>query len=176
VSDSSVTDLRDSDAPGSDAPGSGTSATDTPATASPAPDAVAPEVQAAVDAALHQVHSRVDADPDVVFGDAVEAVALECEDLDVAVQLCVQTMDFVPDTIRRRVFEAENADVIAANAALTAERDAVEAKAKQRTAKAAATRAATLAREAAVEKAAIRSATCPDCFQVRAASGVCGCD
>jgi hypothetical protein len=103
-------------------------------------------------------------------------VALECDDLDVAVQLCVQSMDFVPDTIRRRVFEAENADVIAKNAALTAERDAVEAKARQRTAKAAATRAATLAREAEVEKAAIRSATCPDCFQVRAASGVCGCD
>ncbi len=139
-------------------------------------DTLTAETQTAVDAALVQVNARVDADPDLVFGDAVEAVALECSDLDVAVQLCVQTMDFVPDTIRRRVFEAENADVIAANALLTAERDAVEAKAKQRTAKAAATRAATLAREAAVEKAAIKSATCPSCFQVRAASGVCGCD
>ena len=137
---------------------------------------VSPAVQDGVDAAVQQVAARVDADPDLVFGDAVEAVALACENLDVAVQLCVQTMDFVPDTIRRRVFEAENADVIAANAALTAERDAVEAKARQRTAKAAATRAATLAREAEVEKAAIRSATCPECFQVRAASGVCGCD
>ena len=139
-------------------------------------DTLTADTQAAVDTALARVHSKVDADPEVVFGDVVEAVALECDDLDVAVQLCVQTMDFVPDTIRRRVFEAENADVIAANAAVVAERDAVEAKAKQRTAKAAATRAATLAREAEVEKAAIKSATCPDCFQVRAASGVCGCD
>ena len=139
-------------------------------------DTLTDETQAGVDAALAQVQAKVAADPELVFGDVVEAVALDCDDLDVAVQLCVQSMDFVPDTIRRRVFEAENADVIAANAALTAERDAVEAKAKQRTAKAAATRAATLAREAAVEKAAIRSATCPDCFQVRAASGVCGCD
>ena len=139
-------------------------------------DTLTAETQAGVDAALARVNAMVDADPELVFGDAVEAVAVETEDLDVAVQLCVQTMDFVPDTIRRRVFEAENADVIAANAAATAERDAAEAKAKQRTAKAAATRAATLAREAEVEKAAIKSATCPDCFQVRAASGVCGCD
>lgn len=139
-------------------------------------DTLTAEQQDAVDAALARVNAKVDADPELVFGDVVEEVALECPDLDVAVQLCVQTMDFVPDTIRRRVFEAENADVIAANAALTAERDAVEAKAKARSAKAAATRAATLAREAEVEKAAIKSATCPDCFQVRAASGVCGCD
>ena len=139
-------------------------------------DTLTADTQAAVDAALAQVNARVDADPDLVFGDVVEAVALEQSDTDVAVQLCVQTMDFVPDTIRRRVFEEENADVIAANAAVVAERDAVEAKAKQRNAKAAATRAATLAREAEVEKAAIKSATCPDCFQVRAASGVCGCD
>jgi hypothetical protein len=139
-------------------------------------DTLTAQTQTAVDEALLRVQAQVEADPELVFGDVVEAVALECEDLDVAVQLCVQSMDFVPDTIRRRVFEAENADVIAANAALTAERDAVEAKARQRTAKAAATRAATLAREAEVEKAAIRSATCPDCFQVRAASGVCGCD
>ena len=139
-------------------------------------DTLTAHTQTAVDAALARVDERVAADPDLVFGDAVEAVALECDDLDVAVQLCVQAIDFVPDTIRRRVFEAENADVIAANAALSAERDAVEAKARQRTAKAAATRAATLAREAEVEKAAIRSATCPDCFQVRSASGVCGCD
>ena len=79
-----------------------------------------------------RVDEQVAADPDLVYGDVVEAVALQCDDLDVAVQLCVQTMDFVPDTIRRRVFEAENADVIAENAKLTAERDAVEAKAKQR--------------------------------------------
>ena len=67
-------------------------------------------------------------------------------------------------------------DAEEANAIVVAERDAVEAKAKQRSAKAAATRAATLAREAEVEKAALKSATCPDCFQLRAASGVCGCD
>ena len=139
-------------------------------------DTLTADTQAAVDAALAKVNAKVDADPELVFGDVVEQVAMETEDLDVAVQLCVQSMDFVPDTIRRRVFETENADVIAANALVTAERDAVEAKAKQRTAKAAATRAATLAREAEVEKAAIKSATCPDCFQVRAASGVCGCD
>ena len=139
-------------------------------------DTLTTETQAAVDDALVRVDERVAADPDLVYGDVVEQVALEHDDLDVAVQLCVQAMDFVPDTIRRRVFEAENADVIAANAALSAERDAVEAKAKQRSAKAAATRAATLAREAEVEKAAIKSATCPDCFQVRSASGVCGCD
>lgn len=139
-------------------------------------DTLTAQTQTEVDAALLRVDERVAADPDLVYGDVVETVALECDDLDVAVQVCVQAMDFVPDTVRRRVFEAENADVIAANAALTAERDAVELKAKQRTAKAAATRAATLAREAAVEKAAIRSATCPDCFQVRSANGVCGCD
>jgi hypothetical protein len=139
-------------------------------------DTLSPETQAAVDAAVVEVNARVDADADLVFGDVVEQVALEMPDLDAAVQLCVQTVDFVPDTICWRVFEAENADVIAANAALTAERDAAEAKAKQRTAKAAATRAATLAREAAVEKAAIKSATCPECFQVRSANGVCGCD
>ena len=139
-------------------------------------DTLTDPTQAAVDAARSRVDAQVAAEPELVFGDVVESVALECDDLDVAVALCVQSMDFVPDTIRRRVFEAENADVIAANARLTAERDAVDAKARQRTEKAAATRAATLAREAAVEKAAIRSATCPHCFQVRAASGVCGCD
>lgn len=138
-------------------------------------DTLAPELQDAVDAALARVNGIADADPELVFGDVVEQVALD-EPLDVAVLLCQQSMDFVPDTVRRRLFEAENADVIAANAVVTAERDATEAKAKARTAKAAATRAATLAREAAVEKAAIKSATCPDCFQVRSASGVCGCD
>jgi hypothetical protein len=139
-------------------------------------DTLTDPTQAAVDAARARVDAQVAADPDLVFGDAVEAVALETDDLEVAVALCVQSMDFVPDTIRRRVFEAENAETIAANALLSAQRDATEAKARQRTEKAAATRAATLAREAEVEKAAIRSATCPDCFQVRAASGVCGCD
>ena len=138
-------------------------------------DTLAPALQSAVDAALARVHVLADADPELVFGDVVEQVALD-EPLDVAVELCQQSMDFIPDTVRRRVFESDNADVIAANAAVTAERDAVEAKAKARTTKAAATRAATLAREAEVEKAVIKSRTCPDCFQVRAASGVCGCD
>ena len=138
-------------------------------------DTVAPETQAAVDAAVVRVDELLASDPELVHGDVVETVAADLS-LDAAVLLCVQAMDFVPDTVRRRVFEEENADVIAANAIVVAERDAVEAKAKQRSAKAAATRAATLAREAEVEKAALKSATCPDCFQLRAASGVCGCD
>ena len=138
-------------------------------------DTVAPETQAAVDAAVVRVDELLASDPELVHGDVGETVAADLP-LDAAVLLCVQTMDFVPDTVRRRVFEEENADVIAANAIVVAERDAVEAKAKQRSAKAAATRAATLAREAEVEKAALKSATCPDCFQLRAASGVCGCD
>lgn len=138
-------------------------------------DSVAPETQAAVDEALSRVQQRVTADNDLVFGDVVEEVALTCP-LEVAVLLCTQSMEFVPDTVRRRVFESDNAETIAANAVVVAQRDALELKAKQRSAKAAATRAATLAKEAAVEKAALKSQTCPDCFQVRAASGVCGCD
>lgn len=138
-------------------------------------DTIAPETQAAVDAALQRVDAMVDADSDLVYGDIVETVAQDCP-LDVAVLLCTQSMDFVPDTVRRRVFEDDNAETIAANALVVAERYAVEQKAKQRSAKAAATRAATLAKEAAVEKAALKSQTCPCCFQVRAASGVCGCD
>ena len=134
-----------------------------------------PEVQAAVDEAAARVEAIVAADPDLVHGDVVEQVAAECP-LEVAVELCRQTMDFIPDTVRQRVFEHENADTIAANALVTAERDALEAKAKARTKKAAATRAATLAREAEAEKAVLKSNTCPDCFQLRAASGVCGCD
>ena len=134
-----------------------------------------PELQAAVDAATARVEAIVAADPDLVHGDVVEQVAAECE-LDVAVALCRQTMDFIPDTVRQRVFEHDNADTIAANAIVTAERDAGEAKAKARTRKAAATRAATLAREAEAEKAVLKSNTCPNCFQLRAASGVCGCD
>jgi hypothetical protein len=136
---------------------------------------VSPELQAAVDAAAQRVEAIVAADPDLVHGDVVEQVAKDCP-LDVAVLLCQQTMDFVPDTVRQRVFEHDNADTIAANAIITAERDAAEAKAKARTKKAAATRAATLAREAEAEKAVLKSNTCPDCFQLRAASGVCGCD
>ncbi len=138
-------------------------------------DTITPELQAAVDEAVARVEGIVAADPDLVHGDVVEQVAADCP-LDVAVLLCQQAMDFVPDTVRQRVFEHENADVIAANALVTAERDSAEAKAKARTQKAAATRAATLAREAEAEKAVLKSNTCPECFQLRAASGVCGCD
>jgi len=138
-------------------------------------DTIAPELQEAVDAAMTRVDLLVSADSELVYGDVVETVAAEL-DLDAAVQLCVQSMDFVPDTVRRRVFEQDNAETIAANAIVVAERDAIELKAKQRSAKAAATRAATLAREAEAEKIALKSATCPNCFQLRAASGVCGCD
>ena len=137
---------------------------------------VSPEVQAGVDAAVAEVERRCAADPELVHGDVVEVVALEQDDVDVAVALCVQAMDFVPDTVRQRMFEAEHADTISAAAVVTAEKDAAAQKAKQRSARAAATRAATLAAEAAVQSAAIKSNTCPACFQVRAPSGVCGCD
>ena len=138
-------------------------------------DAISPETQAAVDAALARVEAQVAADPDLVHGDVVEQVALESP-LEVAVQLCEQAMGFVPDTIRQRIFEHENADVIAAGAAESAARKAAEDKSRQRSERAAATRAKTLAAEAAAQTASIRSATCPDCFQVRSPSGVCGCD
>jgi hypothetical protein len=138
-------------------------------------DAVTPEIQTAVDAALARAEAQVAADPDLVHGDVVEQIALECP-LEVAIQLCEQGMGFVPDTIRQRIFEHENADVIAAGAAESAARKAAEEKAQQRSARAAATRAKTLAAEAAAQTASIRSATCPNCFQVRSPSGVCGCD
>ena len=138
-------------------------------------DAVSPEIQTAVDAALARIDEQVAADPDLVHGDVVEQVALDSP-LDVAVQLCEQAMGFVPDTIRQRIFEHENADVIAAGAAESATRKAAEEKSRQRSERAAATRAKTLAAEAAAQTASIRSATCPDCFQVRSPSGVCGCD
>ncbi|MCW2777137.1 MAG: hypothetical protein JWN17_862 [Frankiales bacterium] len=137
---------------------------------------VSPEVQAGVDAAVAEVDRRCAADPELVHGDVVEVVAGEQESVEVAVQLCVQTMDFVPDTVRQRMFEAEHAETISAAAIIMAEKDAATQKAKQRSARAAATRAATLAAEAAVNSAAIKSATCPSCFQVRSPSGVCGCD
>ena len=138
-------------------------------------DAVSAETQAAVDSALARVDEIVAADPDLVHGDVVEQIALESP-LEVAVQMCEQSMGFVPDTIRQRLFEHEHADTIAAGAVLSAEGKAAEDKAQQRSARAAATRAKTLAAEAAAQSANIRSATCPDCFQVRSPSGVCGCD
>lgn len=141
----------------------------------PDPEQVSPQLQAAVDAGLARVDALVAADPDTVYGDAVEVVALDSP-LEVALELCHQSLEYVPDTVRRRAFEAEHADTIRAAAVVTAEQEAVAHKAQQRTAKAAATRAATLAAEAAVASAAIKSSTCPNCFTVRAASGVCGCD
>jgi len=136
---------------------------------------ISPELQKAVDAALAKVNSLVSTDDELVHGDVVEQVALDSP-LDVAVQLCEQAMGFVPDTIRKRIFEAEHADTIAAGAVVNAERQAAADKAAQRSARAAATRAKTLAAEAATATASIRSATCPKCFQVRNPSGVCGCD
>ena len=150
--------------------------TDTTPVDETATEEVSPEVQAGVDAAVAEVERRCAADPELVHGDVVEVVALEQSDVEVAVALCAQTMDFIPDTVRQRMFEAEHAETISAAAVLMAEKDAATQKAKQRSARAAATRAATLAAEAAVNTAAIKSATCPDCFQVRAPSGVCGCD
>ncbi len=132
-------------------------------------------VQAAVDEAVRRVDALVAADPDLVHGDAVEAVALECP-VDVAVLLCQQTMRFVPDTIRQRVFEAEHADAYARSGQARVEREAAEERARSRNEKAAATRAAARQSEAAEASAALRSATCPSCFQLRSASGVCGCD
>ena len=135
------------------------------------------DVQRGVDDALAEVERRCAANPDLVHGDVVEEVAVGIADLDVAVAVCQQAMDdFVPDTVRQRVFEAENEDSFTRAAVRTAERDALEAKSRQRSQRAAATRANTLAAEAAVEMKAIRSKTCPICFTVRAPSGACACE
>lgn len=132
-------------------------------------------LQAQVDDALRRVEAMTAADRDMVHGDAVEDVASQLP-LEVAVELCRQAMNFLPDTVRQRVFEAENAESFSKSAALSAERDAAERKSTQRSSRAAATRAATLRAEVAVESAQLRSATCPVCFTVRAASGVCACE
>jgi len=132
-------------------------------------------VQAAVDEAVQRVEAMVAADPELVHGDAVESVAATLP-VEAAVELCEQTMQFVPDTVRARVFETEHAESFARSAAQSAERDALLQKSRQRSQRAAATRAATLAAEAKAESVALKSATCPHCFQLRAASGVCGCD
>lgn len=132
-------------------------------------------VQEQVDEALRTVEARVAADDELVHGDIVEQVALELP-VEVAAVMCRQSMGFVPDTVRARVFEAENVDAFARSAALSAERDAAEQKAAQRSGKAAATRARTLAAESAAASAKMRSATCPECFTVRSPSGVCACD
>jgi hypothetical protein len=138
-------------------------------------DVVDPQVQAQVDVARADVDARVAKDPELVYGDVVELVALELP-VEAAVQLCAQTIEFIPDTIRKKVFEAEHEETIRKGAAINAEKDAAAAKLSQRSARAAATRARTLKAEAEVESAAVKSRTCPVCFQLRAASGVCGCD
>ncbi len=133
------------------------------------------DLQADVEAALRRVEEIVAADQDLVHGDVVEQVALELP-LPVAIELCEQSMGFVPDTIRQRIFLAEHEDTIRAGAEANAEREAAEQKAKNRSAKAAATRANTLAKEAAVNAEKLKASTCMSCFQVRTPAGTCGCD
>jgi hypothetical protein len=133
------------------------------------------DIQAGVDAALRRVEELVAADEDLVHGDVVEQVALDSP-LEVAVELCEQAMGFVPDTIRQRLFLAQHEETIRAGAEVNAERDAAEQKAKSRSAKAAATRATTLAKEAAVNAEKLKASTCMSCFQVRTPAGTCGCD
>ena len=117
----------------------------------------------------------VAANPDLVHGDVVEQIALEMP-IEIAVAMCQQSMDFVPDTVRERLFAVEHADTISAGAIANAEKAAVAQKLAQRAIKAAATRAATAAAEAQIQTKAIRSNTCPICFTVRAASGTCACE
>ena len=133
------------------------------------------DLQAGVDEALRRVEAIVAADEDLVHGDVVEQVALESP-LDIAVAMCEQAMGFVPDTIRQRLFLSQHEETIRADAEINAARVAAEAKAKQRSAKAAATRAETLAREAADKAEKLKSSTCMTCFQVRTPAGTCGCD
>jgi hypothetical protein len=133
------------------------------------------DVQAGVDAALRRVEEMVAKDEDLVHGDVVEQVALDSP-LEIAVELCEQAMGFVPDTIRQRLFLSQHEDTIRAGAEVNAERDAAEQKAKNRSAKAAATRATTLAKEAAVNAEKLKASTCMSCFQVRTPAGTCGCD
>jgi hypothetical protein len=133
------------------------------------------DVQAGVDAALRRVEEMVAADEELVHGDVVEQVALDSP-LEIAVELCEQAMGFVPDTIRQRLFLSQHEDTIRAGAEVNAERDAAEQKAKNRSAKAAATRATTLAKEAAVNAEKLKASTCMRCFQVRTPAGTCGCD
>ncbi|MDP3712274.1 MAG: hypothetical protein Q8R60_07310 [Mycobacteriales bacterium] len=138
-------------------------------------DELPPADPVAVAAAIAIVEERCAADPDLVHGDVVEMVAMESE-LSLAVALCVQTMGFVPDTVRRRIVEAEFEETIAADRERRAEQAVVAGKAAARSAKAAATRAATAARESAEQAAKMRSNRCDVCFQVRSPAGTCGCD
>lgn len=138
-------------------------------------EAVPADIQAAVDQARKDVDARCAADAELVPGDVIEAVAQNLP-LEVAVVLCEQTMDFVPDTVRWRMFAADNEESFQRSAARSAERDAAEAKSRQRSQRAAATRASTVAAEAAAQTTALRSNTCMDCFTVRAPSGACACE
>ncbi len=131
--------------------------------------------QAEVDAALAKVAAICAKDSELVHGDVVEALAIESP-LPLAVALCQQAMGFVPDTVRRRIIEAEFEETITADRARRAEQIVLEEKAKTRSAKAAATRAATAAKENAVEFAKMASNRCDRCFQVRTPAGTCGCD
>lgn len=138
-------------------------------------DGIEPADQAEVDAALARVDAICAKDPELVHGDVVESVAIESS-LALAVALCQQAMGFVPDTVRRRIIEAEFEETITADRARRAEQIVLEEKAKNRSAKAAATRAATAAKENAVESAKLASNRCDRCFQVRTPAGTCGCD
>jgi hypothetical protein len=125
--------------------------------------------------ALARIEALCAADEELVHGDVVERVAGESA-LPLAVALCQEGMGFLPDTVRRRLVEAEFEDTISADRERRAEEKAVADKAKARSAKAAATRAATIARENAVESAKMASNRCDRCFQVRTPAGTCGCD
>lgn len=133
-----------------------------------------PKTEKAVVKALAEADKRCAADPELVHGDVVEALAQKAT-LEVAVPLCERGMGFLPDTVRQRVFASENEDSFQRAAVAREERETSEAKSKQRSQRAAATRASTIAAEQAVESAKVRSATCPDCFTVRSPSGACAC-
>ena len=138
-------------------------------------DQLAPEVQTAVDAARKEADARCAADPELVRGDVVEELA-QALPLEAAVALCEQDMDFLPDTVRWRLFAADNEESFQNSAVRAAERDAAEAKSRQRSERAAATRASTVAAEVAAQSTVLRSNTCPDCFTVRSPSGACACE
>lgn len=138
-------------------------------------DQLTPEVQTAIDAARKQADDLCAADPALVRGDVIEQLAQALE-LEAAVGLCEQDMDFVPDTVRWRLFAADNEESFQKSAVRSAERDAAEAKSKQRSQRAAATRASTVAAEVAAQTTVMRSRTCPDCFTVRSPSGACACE
>ena len=133
------------------------------------------DVQAGVDAALKQVEDLVAADEDLVHGDVVEQVALELP-LDVAIELCEQAMGFVPDTVRHRIFLAQHEDTIRTMFKDACKAAGIPNKSAHGIRKAAATRAQTLAKEAAVNAEKLKSSTCMSCFQVRTPAGTCGCD